>query len=427
MKINNIIGAKKFIAPNQSFGAVSIDPQALYRKPNGLIISEGSQKIDELSNDRTAQRVEMLANNIDSITEEMKIRRKIAEEKPWWYRTQAAIRNITRDEAVQKNEKIQELDSAVNQYVDRTKKIEEIANSVEKEVNSNFVDYNIERMKTHREFDDYKGNFTKVNGFSRIAGYDTEKMVLDKYFISEIKKEQNGEKANVPNAVLFFGPTGNGKTTFAKAFANETGCRLAAINISVDKLSANDSKKNFYNKLFQKAQQSEEYFQKTGKRTIIFIDEITKVADKNSPILPELDEFLKTCSKKYHCTVFCATNHPLDIGLDTKSIFPFIISLDPPSLSNKAKIMQYYLSGCINDSVDFDMLAQYLEQTETKKQGLFNITQIKDDICLEGNNKNLKSEDIIQNIDNLEPSITRKDLDKYSREMDELIKNEVTE
>ena len=39
-----------------------------------------------------------------------------------------------------------------------------------------------------------------------------------------LAKEKNGEEANIPSSILFFGPKGNGKTTFALAFAEEIGC-----------------------------------------------------------------------------------------------------------------------------------------------------------------------------------------------------------
>lgn len=413
-----------------SFKAVSIDPDSLYTMPNGKVISDGNKKINTLLNNGNIEEIDKLNIDFQNITEEMKIRRKIANELPWWRHTQKALRNITKFESDLKNRTMKKQDKAVSDYISRVQKIDTIANEVATKVTANNIDPEYKRLKQHREFDDYKGSFTKANGFKKIAGYNTEKDVLNRYFISEIKKEQKGEPANVPNAVLFFGPTGNGKTTFAKAFANETGCKLVPIRTKVEGNHLNDRCNIFYKTLLEKAQKAEENFQKTGIRTIIFIDEITKVADKDSSILPELAEFFANCSKKYHCTMFCASNHPLNIGLPMEgenAVFPYIVSMDPPDLNNKAEIMHYYLNGRVEQNLDYSKLADYMDKTEKEKQGIFNISQIKDDICLEGTEKKMTEEDVLKNIEKSKPNITRDDLDKYSDEMDKLIKNEVKE
>lgn len=413
-----------------SFRAVSIDPDSIYKQPNGIIISDGNKKINKLLNNGKQEEIDRLDIDFQKINEEMKIRRKIVEEQPWWYRKQKEIRKITKTESELKNQTLEQKDRIVSEYGSRVQKIDEIANEVETKVRANNIDPEYKRLKQHREFDDYKGSFTKANGFKKIAGYNTEKDVLNRYFISEIKKEQKGEPANVPNAVLFFGPTGNGKTTFAKAFANETGCKLVPIRTDVDEFSSTEFDKVIYKTLIEKAQKAEERYQKTGTRTIIFIDEITKVADKESSILPELTDFFANCSKKYHCTMFCASNHPLNIGLQMEgenSVFPYIVSMDPPDLNNKAEILRYYLNGRVDQDLDYSKLANYMDKTEKEKQGIFNIAQIKEDICLEGTEKKMTEDDVLKNIEKSKPNITRDDLDKYSNEMDKLIKNEVKE
>ncbi len=411
-----------------TFKAVSIDPDSLYKQPNGLIISDGDEEINILRNNGVTEEINKLDNEFQTISEEMRIRRKIEEEKPLWRQTKRIFRNINKRESFLKNQTMDKKDRFVSQYSERVDKVNEITDTVSTKVTENNVDPEYKRLKANREFDDYKGSFTKANGFKKIAGYDSEKSILYKYFISEIKKEQKGEQANVPNAVLFFGPTGNGKTTFAKAFANETGCRLVPIRTDSDIYTNTEFDKIIFKTLIEKAQKAEEHFQKTGVRSIIFIDEITKVADKQSSILPELADFFANCSKKYHCTMFCASNHPLNIGLPMEgrnSVFPYIVSIDPPNLDNKAKIMQYYLNGRVNSDIDYDKLAEYMDSAEQDAHGIYNISQIKDEICLEGSEKMMTEGDIKQNIDKTSPNINQADLDKYSEEMDKLIRNEI--
>lgn len=72
--------------------------------------------------------------------------------------------------------------------------------------------------------------FRKMNevnenkGFGRIAGYDKEKNILMQMVGSPIVLEKDGQHADVPNGILFFGPKGNGKTVFAESFAQQLDC-----------------------------------------------------------------------------------------------------------------------------------------------------------------------------------------------------------
>lgn len=61
-------------------------------------------------------------------------------------------------------------------------KINEIdADNVEIKVKENSIDTNYKRLKPSRKLADYKEALAKTTGFAKIAGYDKEKIVLDKY------------------------------------------------------------------------------------------------------------------------------------------------------------------------------------------------------------------------------------------------------
>ena len=66
-------------------------------------------------------------------------------------------------------------------------------------------------------------NIGKNKGFNRIVGYDSVKDELtSEFIIKTMAKARTSQKTDVPNAFLFFGPTGCGKTTFANALAEQT-------------------------------------------------------------------------------------------------------------------------------------------------------------------------------------------------------------
>ena len=131
--------------------------------------------------------------------------------------------------------------------------------------------------------------------------------------------------------------------------------------------------------LKEKAQESEENFKNNRIRTIIFIDEIDRLINNSSVIKEEFSDFIKDCSEKYHCSVFCATNDPLKLGIDTNDnkIFEIIMSIDPANNENKKEIIKHYLEFFNADSIDMDSIINLLKEKETETGKLYNNQQLK--------------------------------------------------
>lgn len=181
-------------------------------------------------------------------------------------------------------------------------------------------------------------NESSTKGFKRIAGYKKELNTLNQEFITKIKKEKLGDNTqNIPNSILFFGPNRNGKTTITSAVAEESGANICKLNIFQSKLP--ERQQEIMAQIKEIAQQSEENFKKDRTRTIIFIDEIDRLINNSSAIKDEFSDFIKNCSEKYHCSVFCATNDPLKLGIDTNDdrMFEIIMSIDPANDENKKR------------------------------------------------------------------------------------------
>lgn len=266
---------------------------------------------------------------------------------------------------------------------------------------------------------------SRKTGMSKIAGYETEQMTLFDTFIDKVKAEKNGEDIKIPSSILFFGPYRNGKTYITYAIAQEADCGdVVEIITNTESQSA---QKKAMKTILDEAQKAEEKFQATKIRTIIFIDEITNLANGDSHILPELEDFLNNCSEKYHCTVFAATNHPLKIPFDKSNnrIFPIRFAIDPPDKYNASKMFEYYLNGITEGEVNNDELAEELINQGKEKNGRYNNKQIKL-ICDNAHAKkgnNLSQDDLLEYIKSLEilPGINSEAMEKFQIEFDTYI------
>lgn len=214
-------------------------------------------------------------------------------------------------------------------------------------------------------------------GFEKIAGYQGEKDLLQRLFFKSIDLEKQGKSSSVPGFFLFFGPTGNGKTAISRAVAEETGCLLVPVSSGIT--ISNKSRTTFMQMIRENAAKAEELFRKKATRTILFVDELTRVVSKDSNILDEFNQFAAECSAKYHCTIFGATNHMSELGLDLKRIDPVIMSIDPPTRENTRALFKHYMQGITPvGKIDFDVLTDSLIATGQQRGGIYSNSQIKE-------------------------------------------------
>lgn len=65
---------------------------------------------------------------------------------------------------------------------------------------------------------------------------------------NSIIAEKSGQPAEIPNGILFYGPKGNGKTLFAKSFAEQLDCNHIKVNVDVDDMEMQEILKMRLNK-----------------------------------------------------------------------------------------------------------------------------------------------------------------------------------
>ncbi len=207
-------------------------------------------------------------------------------------------------------------------------------------------------------------------GFGSVAGYQKEKDVLLTHIGNSIIAERSGQPADVPNGILFYGPKGNGKSLFAKAFAEQLDCHHTKIELDIDEAT------NWKN-LKAAAQKAQENFEKDGKRTIIRIEEFNDFAPKDSKIVSVLKSFMDDVSQKYHATIFATTNFPekIDDILLRSGRFNVKVALAPADKKNVIEILKYYGKDFADESVNFEELAE--EIVKVQPEAAFSNAKIK--------------------------------------------------
>lgn len=260
-------------------------------------------------------------------------------------------------------------------------------------------------------------------GWDKIAGYDSEKSILTSEFIQTIGLEKSGQDVALPNGILFFGPTGNGKTTFAQAFAEQAQCPL----IEVDAFSQNDFKRDLENAL----NESKKNYSKNKIRSIILIDEFEKYGldgekGGNKALVASLKTVMQSCADKYKATLFLTTNNPQDIEpiLLVDSRVPIRVFLDPPDRINADRVVNYYLNGKTTNYINTNNIVD--ELFENQQNGAYSNSRIKTIIesCFKEAMKAkriLTEGDIINKIKETLPDIKKAHLAKYKEDVKAIV------
>lgn len=167
----------------------------------------------------------------------------------------------------------------------------------------------------------------------------------------------------IPNGILLHGPSGNGKTMLAKAFAGQAGMSFIYVNAAEFESAGHGVDR--VKELFEAARQF--------APCAVFIDGIDAVGARSkdtgnsknamvNQLLAELDGFLGKDPKK-PMTVIAATNNleVLDSALLRPRRFDRLVYVGNPTVQDRCDILQ---AGCADtpcESIDFALLAQQSE------------------------------------------------------------------
>ncbi|MFA6988927.1 MAG: ATP-binding protein [Candidatus Gastranaerophilaceae bacterium] len=262
-------------------------------------------------------------------------------------------------------------------------------------------------------------------GLGKIAGYKQDKLALNKAFISPfLKSMENSEiYEKVPNGVLLYGLSGNGKTTMALALAEQVLGDKVTTNFY--NLSNKNGEKVVAELEIIKEKASNE-FEETRQRTIVFIDEFDGIALENGingyngSVNGQLKTFLNDCAN-YGITVVATTNHPRNIEeafTINKKRFNVQTVIEPPTKEDIKDIVSYYLNGIADDTVKYGELADEIDKKANEKNGKYTCSAIET-IAKEAKNigkskkRLVTQKDLLEIINDSGPDLNSKSFAKF--------------
>ena len=431
---DEMLGVEK-LTPQERFERMQAEKQKVLDKVKETIQTEANKQDDIIAQTQNSE-----VGKLNTKIEQAEETTRIAKKKTSFYQKQAAeaqalvaddinaakarLNNLLaeRDQLSQaRQESLNEITAKIEAAKKESNKT--LQQKLEKKLHEAETNYNLKLQnitanitKVTQLVEVYEklASKAKLKGLKRIAGYNEQKNTLLSKFAEAIKKEKLGESVDIPNAVLFYGPKGNGKTTLTAALADHLDCDIVKLQNSL--IPEED-----LNNLKAAAEKAKAKFLRDGTRTIISIDEFDYFADKSNPLNSELETFVSNLSKDYHCTIFATTNNPQDIGqqLLKGNLFDKI-PLGPANKENTAEILKYYADDFTNPSVNYNELAeQIITRSQSEAYSNSRLAGIVTDLVTNEKNlgKKLSQKDLQDAIVNSVPDIGTENLKLFNEQV----------
>ena len=275
-------------------------------------------------------------------------------------------------------------------------------------------------------------------GLGRIAGYYEDKNLLNAAFISPYKKSFNPETKyesyNVPNGVLLYGTSGNGKTTLAEGIIEELMNTTDTEYYNLSHLN----RAKLEDKLSEIKEKAQQDWENNHKRTIIFLDEFDRFApnpsiikrtlqgdDAENPSNGYLKSFMNDCSK-FGITIIATTNYPRNIEkpfIDNDSRFSVRTAIEPPKAEDITQILNYYLEGVSDDTVNLKEITDILIKKTDKDKAMYSSSKIeklaektKDKARKE--KRFVSQEDLLKIANKTNPNIDSEDIESFKEDFE---------
>ena len=261
----------------------------------------------------------------------------------------------------------------------------------------------------------YKKN--DAQGFASVAGYQDTKNQLAAMFGVPLIQNKKNPNVKVPNVIALYGPKGTGKTIFGASLAKQFDC----INGGSLLLKVGDDIN--FSRLMKIAEEAKTNFEKTGKRTIIQIDEVEFFGTKQTPSFwkrlrgkPEnFEEFLSVCSEKYGCTLIVTTNEPDKIDNSIKSKMKFLY-VPIANEDDMAEILKFHVNNRNKENINYKKLVSLLV-AKTKDGSAFTNARLEDIVKTVISRHGVLNQKLLEEeIANREPDISKEEIDFYKKD-----------
>lgn len=337
------------------------------------------------------------------------------------------------------NAKIRE---QIEKYEKKDKANNDAQNKIDEELNIRHANAKaveaqyVEELRTTYAYNKNGINELTARGLDTVAGYQSDKKSIVDFFITPFKFSlaHPERDVEVPNGILFYGLSGNGKSTLAKAIIDDITSTTETNFYDLSTAKTSDIKE----KLAEISEKAEKDFYENRKRTIVFMDEFdrfvnVKTKTKDSDVKQAVINFLEHTSEN-GITVIAATNYPQNIDapvLMSKTKFPIKTVIEPPSKNDIGEILAYYLNGVTGENeIDYEYLANMIEEKASLKESKYSCSAIKyiADITkqqVKKENRMVNQQDIERIINKVKPDLSKKYMDGF-REDFEFMSNGMT-
>lgn len=280
-------------------------------------------------------------------------------------------------------------------------------------------------------------NTKKGVGLGKTAGYAEDKAALNEVFISPFRKsfdDNNFVEEEIPNGILLYGLSGNGKTTLAQGMIEEL---TNSTNTAFYDLSS-IRRKDLQDELIKIREKASIEFAESGKRTLILMDEFDGLAPQPSNLNKMLkgDEaentsnaylksFMNDCSDD-GITIIATTNYPQNIEtpfITNNKRFAVKTVIEPPNSNDMAEILEYYLDGVTTGDINYEEAAKLMTRNTKAKEANYSCSCVKSiadkaKAFAKKQKRLVTQDDILMFADRVKPDLSKKYMDLFKEDFE---------
>ena len=252
-------------------------------------------------------------------------------------------------------------------------------------------------------------NSSSSTGLDRVAGYKDTIKEIDKIFIQPIRQKSIDD---IPSAILFYGPTGTGKTSIGVPLAQTTGSKF----IQKSRVPLNSNAEALYNWLQSKAKDAEKLYADKQRHTIIQINEMGSFLNATEQDIEQFNSFISDCAKKHHLTIFFTTNKPLAINSTTLDKMKKI-PMGPANASDIEAIIKLYLGTKNIENLNINELVNEFKKVQPNAYSNAQIQNIISNLPV---NSTISQQQLLDRINNEQPAISEQSINDFNDEIKQL-------